>query len=75
MLSRDRQSAWKRIQSNDSKDDPRTQKKNGGTDWEETRNVEQRARSFKELTEMNNTITEMKNTLDGINSRINEAEE
>ena len=24
---------------------------------------------------MNNTITEMKNTLEGINSRINEAEE
>ena len=26
-------------------------------------------------TEMNNTITEMKNTLEGINSRITEAEE
>ena len=27
-----------------------------------------------EQTEMNNTITEMKNTLEGINSRITEAE-
>ena len=26
-------------------------------------------------TEMNNTITEMKNTLEGINSRVNKAEE
>ena len=34
-----------------------------------------RARRFKEQTEMNNTITAMKNTLEGINNRINEAEE
>ena len=32
-------------------------------------------RRFKEQTEMNNTINQMKNTLEGINSRINEAEE
>ena len=30
---------------------------------------------MKEQTERNNTITEMKNTLEGINSRITEAEE
>ena len=29
----------KRIQSNDSKDDPKSWKKNGGTDRENTRNV------------------------------------
>ena len=39
-----------------------------------TRNVWQRARRFKEETDMNNTITGMKNTLEGI-KRINEAEE
>ena len=32
-------------------------------------------RRIKEQTEVNNTITEMKNTLQGINSRITEAEE
>ena len=37
--SGDRQSTWKRIHSNNSKNDPRSQKKNGGTDWEDTRNV------------------------------------
>ena len=62
--------------SNDSKDDPRSWKQNGGMGREDTRNV------YKDLEElknkqsvMNNTITEMKNTLEGINSRITEAEE
>ena len=32
MLSRDRQSSGKRFQSNDSKDDPGSRKKNGGKD-------------------------------------------
>ena len=32
-------SIWKRIQSNDSEDNPRFWKKNGGTDWEDTRNI------------------------------------
>ena len=36
---------------------------------------EQTPRRIKVQTEMNNTITEMKNTLEGINSRITEAEE
>ena len=39
--SGDRQSAWKRIQNNDSKDDPRSWKKNGGTDQEDTRNFKE----------------------------------
>ena len=41
-----KQSIWKRIQSNNSKDDPKSWKYNGGidkytgnTDWEDTRNV------------------------------------
>ena len=51
------------IQNNDSKDDARSQKKHGGTDQEDTRNVLQRAR-FKEQTELNNKITEIKNTLE-----------
>ena len=38
-LSGDRWSTWKRIQSNYSKGDPRSQKKNRGRDWEDTRNV------------------------------------
>ena len=37
--SGDRESTWKRIQSNDSKYDPRSWKKNGGTEWDDTRNV------------------------------------
>ena len=37
-LSGDRQSTQKVIQRNGSKDDPRSQKKNGGTDQENTRN-------------------------------------
>ena len=45
-------------------------KKSGGTD---TRHVWQRR--YKEQTESSNTITKMKNTLEGINSKISEAEE
>ena len=35
----DRQPTWKRIQSNDDKDDQRSQKKNEGIDWEDKINV------------------------------------
>ena len=42
----DRESTWKRIQNNDSKDDPKSWKQNGVTyketgdkDWEDARNV------------------------------------
>ena len=56
------------IQNNDSEDNSGSQKKNGGKDWEDARNVYQRPGKTKEHTEMNNT-------LEGINSRITEAEE
>ena len=35
----DRQTSRKRIQNNDSEDDPRPQNKNGGKDREDARNV------------------------------------
>ena len=35
----DRGSTWKRAQSNDNKDNPGSQKKNRGTDQEDTKNV------------------------------------
>ena len=69
------QPSRKRIQNNDSGDDPGPRKKNGGKDREDAINVSQRPRRIKEQTEMNNTITEMKTKLEGINSRITEAEE
>lgn len=37
-----------KFQSNDSKDEPRSQKKNGGTDQEETRNKKKDLRRTKE---------------------------
>jgi len=46
----DRQSSRKRIQNNDSEDDSESQKKNGGKDWEDARNVYQRPRRTKEQT-------------------------
>ena len=54
----------KKIQNNGNEDDPRSLEDNG----EGTRNVCQRPRRTKEQIEMNNT-------LEGINSRITEAEE
>ena len=54
----------KKIQNKDHEDDPRSLEDNG----EGTRNVCQRPRRTKEQIEMNNT-------LEGINSRITEAEE
>ena len=64
MWSGDRQPSRKRIQNNDSEDDPGSQENNG----EDARNVYQRPTRTKEQTEMNNT-------LEGIHSRITEAEE
>ena len=57
-----------RIQNNGSKDNPRSQEKNGGEDWEDARNVYQRPTRTKEQIEINNT-------LEGIQSRITKAEE
>ena len=38
----------KKKQSNDSKDDPKSQEKNEGTDWKNTRKLSQRPRRMKE---------------------------
>ena len=54
--------------SNDSKDDPRSQEKNGGKDQEIARNVEQINR-FKEQ-RWTTIIIKIKNSLKGIESRI-----
>ena len=52
------------------------EKKNGGMDREDTRKFNKDLEEVKnKQTEMNNTITEMKNALEGIHSRISEAEE
>ena len=40
----------KRIQNNDSEDDPGPQKNNGGKDREDARNVDQRPRRIKQQT-------------------------
>ena len=67
-----RQTPWKRIQNNDSKDDQNLENKM--EKMQESIN-----KCLKELknkhTETNNTITEIKNTLKGINSRKSESEE
>jgi len=64
-----RQPSRKRIQNNNSEDDPGPWKKNGGKDCED-------ARKFtKDLEELKNKLTRMYNTLEGINSRITEAED
>ena len=44
----DRQLTQKIIQNHDSKDDPRSQEKNGGIDPEYTRNILQKPRRIKE---------------------------
>ena len=66
-----KQITWKRIQNNDSKNDKNLEEKMEkmqliNKDLEELKNKH---------TETNNTITESKNTLEGINSRMSEAEE
>ena len=65
-----RQTTWKIIQNNDSKDDQKPWKQNG----ENARINWQRPRRNKHA-ETNNTITEIKNTLEGINGRISETGE
>ena len=62
--SGDKQTSRKIIQNNDSKDDPGSWENNE----KDARNVYQRPTRTKEQTEMNNT-------LEGIHSRITEAEE
>ena len=48
--------------------------KNGCTEKDVIRTFKQRVRKYKVQLEWKSKITEMKNTLEGINSRINEAE-
>ena len=60
----------KRIQNNDSEDDPGSWKKK----WREE--IEKMQEMFsKDLEELKNEQTKMNNALEGINSRITEAEE
>ena len=68
------QTSRKRIQNNDSEDDPGPRKKNEAEKRQELFNKDLEELKNKQ-TEMSNTITEMKNTLEGINSRITEAGE
>ena len=65
-----RQTTWKRIQNNDSKDDQKPWKQNG-------ENKESINKDLEELKSKhtNNITTEIKNSLEGSNSRISEAEE
>ena len=64
----------KRIQSDDYKDDARSWKKNGETDWEPKRNVYNK--ELKDLkSKMNSAIAEIENNLEGTNSKVTEAEE
>ena len=65
-----RQIAWKWIQNNDSKDDQKLWKWHG----ENARINEQAPSWIEESTHRHNTITEFKNTLEGIKSRVSEAE-
>ena len=65
----------KNSESNDSKDEPKSQEENGGTGRENTRNVQQGPRRTKEQTVMKNTRTEMKDTPEGTDSKVTKAEE
>ena len=58
-----RQTTWKRIQNNDSKDDWKPQKYNR----ERQKSINKGLELKNKHTETNNTITEIKNTLEGIN--------
>ena len=71
-LDGDRKSTQKRIQNNDSKDDPRPQKKNESTDGEDTKMVKEL--NYIKNNQLNNIVTEMKSKLEGINS-VNEVEQ
>ena len=77
------QPTGKRIQNNDSEDDPKSQKQNGVTDKQTgNKDLKMQEKFNKDLEEikksqsiMNNAITEIKSTLEGTNSRITEAED
>ena len=66
----------KQISEDDSKGDPGSWKMNGETDWELQEMFNKELRDLRnQQTKMNNTIPDMANALEGINSRITEAEE
>ena len=67
-----RQTIWKRIQNNDSKNDQNLENKMEKMQDSINKDLEELKNKY---TETNNTITENENTLEGINSRISEAEE
>ena len=69
-----RQPSRKRIQKNDSEDDPGSQKKNGGKGWEDAKNVYQTPEERKNKQKWK-TNKQTNKPLEGINSRITEAEE
>ena len=67
-----KQATWKRIQNNDSKNDQNLENKMEKMQDSINKDLEELKNKY---TETNNTITENENTLEGINSRISEAEE
>ena len=77
----DRESTWKKIQNNNSKNDPKSEKQKGVTDKQTRDKIVKMQEMFnKDLEEMkksqsimNNAITEIKSTLEGTNSKITEA--
>ena len=74
----DRESTWKRIQNNDSTNDPKSWKKNGFTDKTRIEKIQEMFnKDLEEIKKsqsiMNNTITEIQSTLEGTNSRITQA--
>ena len=62
----DRQSSRKGIRNKDSEGDPESWEKKGGKDWDDARNVYQRPKRNKQ--------TEVTDALEGIHSRLTEAE-
>ena len=62
----DRESTWKRIQNNDSKNDPKSWKQNGVAD----NNLETRIEKMQEM--FNNDLEEIKKSQSIMNNGINE---
>ena len=72
----DRESTWKRIQNNDSKNNPKFWKQNGVIDSLEKRTEKMQEMFNKDLEEikksqsiMNNSVNEIQNTLEGTNDK------
>ena len=59
----DKESTWKRIQNNDSKDDPKSWKQNGVTDRPETRIEKMQEMFNKDLEEIKNSQSIMNNAM------------